>query len=200
MRKRDIKKWYSQHNMEYIPEDWGLRDPDTGEGLTGTSAADRRTNNKVHTGWFSPGYFAGGREPFSALWRARTEFEQEEIEALDEFFAPYMIQLPLAKQNLIHDYMGWRKTQTEIGEETGISQQAVSKDLRAAIRQLTRLVAEDDPDFIPAPDGRKRNQALEDEAAGRVLNAWWEKRFGFVKLVGTQTATVTDRRDPGTTE
>ena len=176
MNQKDIKKLYEKYGIEYLPEDWGKRS-DTGEGLENLPDPDRHSNT-------SSGWFAGLQDdaPFKVLWRARTEGEQEEIEALDEFFAPYLIRLPLAKQNLIHDYMGWRKTQTDIGREVGVSQQAVSKDLHAAVRALTRLVAEDDPMFERPRDNRRRSRHDENDAAMRVLNAWWFERFGYERM------------------
>ena len=187
MDRKDIIKWYEENGMEYIPEDWGPRN-EVGESLSNDHQGQEKGiggTSKVAGGWFGANQWQleSGGIPFAPIWPPRTPEEQEYVEALDEFFTPYLARLPLAKANVILAYLGERKTQAEIGATQGITQQGVSKELRSAVRQLTRLVALDDPDFTPPRDARRRDYRAEADAAGRVLNVWWHERFA-TPLVG----------------
>jgi hypothetical protein len=181
----EVKKWYRENGMEYIPSDWGPRS-DTGESAGSDLPKDRFGGNSemahsrefpVH---FWPNWAADENAGVGAMWPPRED--QEEVDALDEFFAPYYLRLPQPKANLLMDYFGARNTQSELAGPSGVTQQAISKDLKSAVRALTRLIAEDCPTFNPPEDGRKRDDAEEGRAAQEVLNTWWYERFGKRRL------------------
>jgi hypothetical protein len=178
---KDVKRWYREHDMEYIAEDWGARDPETGEGLEnadvrgGKWKGGRQASTAFlnFTQWLSWLEDQGVVEP---LWRPRSVDDRAYVVALEDFFQPYLGLLPRPKGNLLAEYMGSRRTQADIAEATGRTQQAVSAQLKTALRALIRRIAEDDPAWTPPSDGRVRDYDGELRSAERVFDLWWEAR------------------------
>jgi len=173
---KDARRWYAEHRVNVIPEDWGRRDPETGEGLENVgdaywgerNHADRVTKRGVASEllWFEDDGL------LTALWQPRTDEERELIEALEDFFTPYIALLPKEKASVLDQYLGQRRTQEQIASAAGVSQQAVSKQLRAAVRALIRLISADwelHDDFINITD---------EQRAWFVFEAYWYERFG----------------------
>ena len=161
MNDKEIRKWYADHGVEYIPEDWGAR------------------GNKMNfMGTSMPSYILMLEEEGRAkpLWPQRGDGEREYVLALEDFFAPYIALLPRPKGNLIEEYMGMRRTQADLARSEHVSQQAVSKAMKAALRSLTRLIAKDDPEYVPPQDGRRRDFEGERAAAMRVFVRWYLSR------------------------
>ncbi len=105
-------------------------------------------------------------------WRERTADEKRWIYLLDAFFVPYIAMLPRAKGNLVRQVFGERLTYQEVADEAGGKRQSAHEAVWRAVQDLTRRIAEDDPDFVPPQDGRRRDHAAETEAAKRVLDAY----------------------------
>jgi hypothetical protein len=173
---KDARRWYAEHHVDVIPEDWGKRDPETGEGLEnvghaywGDSGDARRSGlHRIPGGDFLQFVVwleEGGR--VSPLWSGRTDEEREVIEALEDFFTPYIATLPKGKASVLDQYLGQRRTQEQIASARGVSQQAVSKQLRAAVRALVRRIAEDAPGYSEDPS----------KSAWFVFERYWRNRF-----------------------
>ncbi len=205
MNEKEIRRWYREHGLEYLPGDWDRR------GGTGESAsyqpvtperapefgASRSTSKKIHPlsddrlvyeeamsaseQTSLPGGVGGThfQSRFHALWAAqRTPEDREEVEAMEEFWFPYLHMLPVPKANILWQVMNARLTYEQIGEARGTSRQAAHDAVRTATRDLLRLVAADEPRFVPHADKRRRDYEGEEAAALHVLNRYWKGRFG----------------------
>lgn len=176
---RDARRWYAKHGFDVIPEDWGKRDQETGEGLENAGNAywgERNRSDRVtRRGFESEFVWFENAGQLRALWTSRTDEEREVLEALEDFFTPYIALLPKEKASVLDQYLGQRRTQEQIADERGVSQQAVSKQLRAAFRALVRRIAQDahshDEDI-------SKTFETPAEAAWFVFECYWYDRFG----------------------
>ncbi len=176
--KDSIRAWYKANGMEYLAEDWGAR-AENGESASQQSAEpDRIGREWVRT--YDPhklvrlesleedGVIVG------LLFPTRTFEDVERNEALEEFFAQYLVRMTDKRFELLEDAILYADagTQAELAADRGISQQAVSKALRAAQEWLIREVAKDWPD----PEGSELQRF---EA---VLNVYWQEKFGVPRM------------------
>jgi predicted DNA-binding protein YlxM (UPF0122 family) len=181
---KNARKWYAKHGFDVIPEDWGKRDPETGEGLENVGNAywgesrdgrDRSVTRLPHGGLHQFVVWLEDHNKLSTLWHERGEEEREVLEALEDFFTPYIATLPKEKASVLDQYLGQRRTQEQIADERGVSQQAVSKQLRAAFRALINRIAADahihDEYLNIGPDGTAS------ELAWFVFECYWYERF-----------------------
>jgi hypothetical protein len=182
LNDKDIRRWHHANGMEYIKEDWGPRDPETGEGLSptpywGDNAFGRESRPGMSMS-MTPGRldWLDAEGIIRPLWAERSPEDRAVMESLEDFFTPYIATLPRPKGNLLREYMGMRRTQADIAREESRTQQAVSAALVRAMRDLLRAIAKDDPDWTPPKDGRRRDYAGEREAAERVFDRYWKDR------------------------
>ncbi len=172
--KDSIREWYKANGLEYLPEDWGARAENGESASPQTADPDRIGREWVRT--YDPhklvrlesleedGVIVG------LLFPTRSLEDAERNEALEAFFASYLVRMTDKRNELLEDAIlyGEDSTQAQLAAERGVSQQAVSKQLRAAQAWLVREVAKDWPD----PEGTTEQRF---EA---VLNAYWQERFG----------------------
>jgi hypothetical protein len=182
---KKVRRWYEKHGIEYIPGDWGARS-DTGETMSRDNTSSHYGGSKGHSRTqlvSSDAGMAWWWEKRSLPWLPRQWEDQEMVLALDEFFEPYISLLNHPKGNLLRQLINDRLTYEDIGENENISKQAAWKKLRSAVRDLTRLIAYDDPAFGPAEegrrreDGRRRDYDAEREAAERVFDHYMARRL-----------------------
>ena len=183
MTRSEIKEWCKANGIEFIPEDWGQRDPETGEGLENDpylpSRRDEKTYSLSGADELQGAELAlrrGGGHVSLHLWPERGDADEDTVEVLDDFFEPYLSLLPRTQGNVLRQYMGERRTYGELGGHHSSAQERVER----ALRRLIRLVAEDDPN-CPAPGGGRGNRRDFDgevAAAHRVLDRYWQRRFG----------------------
>jgi len=176
---KSARHWYAEHKVNVIPEDWGRRDPATGEGLENAGSAywgERNRSDRVtKRGLMSELLWFEDNGMLKALWHQRTDEEREFIEALEDFFTPYIALLPKEKASVLDQYLGLRRTQEQIADAAGVSQQAVSKQLRAAVRALVRRIAQDGGlATLPGND----HSITDSERAWFVFDRYWLDRFG----------------------
>jgi hypothetical protein len=173
---KKIRRWYQRHGMEYLPEDWGQRS-ETGESdskQTATGPYGGQLGNEQTTLVANTGEMQWWWEDKRPPWTQR--HDRAWVVTLDEFFAPYLSMLNRPKGNLLRQLINDRLTYEAIGKEVGMSKQGAWKQLKSAIQEVTRLIALDDPEFVPQPDGRRRDRDAEREAAGRVFARYLEGR------------------------
>lgn len=168
----DIRRWYHDHGMPFEEEDWGPRDetgesigrqvqqPERSPGKDGSTSVRSTAATPDRMWWWEKQRFP---------WRERSIEEKRWLYLLDAFFAPYLAMLPRQKGNLVRQVFGEGMTYTEVGEEAGIARQSAHEGVQRAVRDLTRLIALDDPMFNPPRDGRRRDYAEETRAARRVF-------------------------------
>ncbi len=165
----DIRRWYHDNGMPFEEEDWGPRS-ETGES-SGPQVQDREREGRdgIRSSASTPDrmwWWEKQRFP----WRERTQGEKEWLYLLDAFFAPYIAMLPRPKGNLVRQVFGEQMTYREVAEEAGLfDRSGARKRVLAAVRDLTRLIANDDALFSPPPDGRERDHEAEARAARRVF-------------------------------
>ena len=168
----DIQRWYHNHQMPFLEEDWQLRS-DTGESDSPQSQEGERTKEVRSSANTADRLWWWEKQQFP--WRKRTHEEQEWQEKLDQFFAPYLAMLPRPKGNLLRSLYGDLRSFTELGLDARTSRQAAFKAARSARRALIRLIAEDDPQFVAPVDGRTRDYEGEEYAAERVFFHYLEE-------------------------
>jgi len=168
-----VRRWYAGHDMNVVSEDWGRRDPTTGEGLenVGNTYWGDRADRVTLLPMRDLERLLG--EKLGPIWSPRTDEERKFIEALEDFFTPYIALLPKEKASVLDQYLGQRRTQEQIASAAGVSQQAVSKQLRAAARALMRRIAEDWPENELDPE-----RPSSEQRAWFVFQAYWYDRFG----------------------
>lgn len=177
MNEKEIRRWCHDNGIEYIASDWGPRS-DTGESAGEASYYGERQEHRNVVRWDMTGLLTGREQKSDSapVWAGRTPEDREYIEALEDFFDPYIAMLPRPKGNLIREYMGMRRTQRDIGRSEGVTRSAVTHALKRALRDLTRLIAKDDPEWVPPADKRRRDYEGEKEAAERVFGRYWRRR------------------------
>ena len=167
----DIRRWYHQHGMPYEEEDWGPRS-EVGESIglqvqprerEGRDGVRSTASTPDRMWWWEKQHFP---------WHPRSLVEKQWVQLLDDFFTPYLAMLPRPKGNLVRQVYGEQRTYTEVGQESGIARQSAHEAVQRAVRDLTRLIANDDPLFCPTPDGRRRSYDEEAQAAHRVFAAY----------------------------
>lgn len=175
MEGKDIRRWYHDHGIPYLEEDWGER-ADTGEsGGPQTQQPQRAAGASVRTIGSTPDMmWWWEKQPWP--WRERGDSERDWLLLLDDFFLPYLALLPRAKGNLLRQVFGDLATYQEVGDAERVSRQAAQQSTVRALRALTRVIAEDDPAFVAPPDGRRRDYEAEAEAAKRVFLRFVEGR------------------------
>jgi len=174
-----IRRWYHKAGLDFQQEDWGTRN-DTGEssgrqrqeperspGKTGSTSVRSTDSTPARTWWWEKQHFP---------WQARGAAERRWIYTLDAFFSPYLAMLPRPKGNLVRQVFADGYTYTEVGQKVGMKRQSAHEAVRRAVRDLMRIIAEDDPLFHAAADGRRRDYEDEARAARRVLMVYLEKR------------------------
>jgi RNA polymerase sigma factor (sigma-70 family) len=175
MNEKEIRQWYEANGLEYLPEDWGDR-ADNGESLGYQPLErDRIGHERVSIGFDEKKLEA--LEEFGQvmlLWEQREDHEV--LEAIEEFFTPYLASMPQAKRRVIDDYMYGRRTQQQIATALGVSQQAVSKQLAAALRWVIARIASDER--LKFDDDEDSSLIQDEELAWVAFNAFWERRFG----------------------
>mgnify|MGYP003576198420 FL=1 len=170
---KEVQQWYRDHDVPYIPTDWGRR-AETGEGLSDDINWEERPDivrsadpTPVRMWWWE-------RQTFP--WQPRTAAESSMIDALEEFFWPYLAELGVDEGFMLHRYLFDRATYQEIADDLGSTRQNVHRRVKTAIRTVTRRVAQQNPDFVAESDGRRRNFEDEVEAARAMLNDYLERR------------------------
>lgn len=182
-----VATWLSRHGLEYIPEDWGEHGeyPFSGNAMPTAGLKPGKHNIPIP-------YVLDHRTP---PWKQRaTPEEREKIEALEDFFTPYISQLPQAKGQVLYEYMFLRRTFDEV---TGYrSRQASSQALKRALQDLARLVAEDYPGYVRPADGRVRDKVAELTGMKDSLNRFWSERFGVPYVIGDELPFIAAPRPP----
>lgn len=166
---KETKRWYAEHGFDVFPADWGERSA-TGEGLS----HDRmRQEPRVSL-------TKDGLPPYRGLlvWLQRTESDRQVVEAVEDFLVPYLALMPDPKRRILDSYFADRKTQEAVGEVLGVSHQAVSKQLRAAVRTLVRLIARDAARTATEATLLEENGYDDGARAWYVFARYWEERFG----------------------
>lgn len=164
MTDKQVRKWYQDHGIEYIPSDWD--DSNERRGLKNWTS--------MHIGR-EPVYLWGGPFPDSSndrpWWHARTAEEKVTAKQLEAFFAPYIAMLPRGKGELIRELVNDRKTYDQIAEDNKFYDRShAHRALRRAVQALVLLIAKDDPDFVY--HGRPRDYEAEQAAAERVFDRY----------------------------
>lgn len=169
----DIKRWYQEHGMPYVHEDWQYRD-ETGESATRqTQPPEERGGQRfvprdpTEQWWWERQHFP---------WRPRTFEEREWQEVLEDFFTPYIAMMARPKANLLWQVFGVRATYADAGASEGISRQAAQQAVKRAVRDLTKRIAMDDVLYRPPTDGRRRDYEEEQRAAKRVFMVYLARR------------------------
>jgi hypothetical protein len=176
VKQDDIRQWYEAHGMEYVAEDWGSRS-DTGES-TGRAPDVRERPHSGRVASYDGKAFEQMEDLglVGFLWTQREDHDT--LDALEEFFTPYLATMPHAKRRLIDGYIYNRRSQARLAETLGVSQQAVSKRLAAALRWLVKTIA-DEQRFLAEVAGDYETMSAEDEElAWHSFNTFWEGRFG----------------------
>lgn len=168
MTLRDIRRWYADNHVPYIEEDWGPRDEDGESAGQQTQDREREGRHGVRSTASTPDRMWWWEKKHFP-WSARSSEEKRWVYALDAFFAPYLAMLSRPKLNLVQQVFNDRTTFQEVADEGRITRQSAHEGTRRAIRDLTRLIADDDPLFHAPTDGRRRDYAEEARAARRVL-------------------------------
>jgi hypothetical protein len=168
---KEIRKWYQDNGMEYIPEDWGPR------AATGESAAAQPSKQQRPRGETVYNYRYLG-ELSSLLWSGeRSERDQVLMWALEDFFVPYISQLPRAKGELIRQVMNDQHTFDAVAEDLDMyGRNSAHRAFQRAVRSLVRVIANDDPSYHAPADGRMRDYNAELEAAERVFDRYMTAR------------------------
>lgn len=109
------------------------------------------------------------------MWEARSREEQDWLDLLDRFFAPYIAMLPRPKGNLVRQVFNDLSSYTKVGQENRMARQSAHEAVVRAVRDLTRLIANDDPLFRPPADRRRRDFEEEARAARRVFMVYVAK-------------------------
>jgi hypothetical protein len=172
----DIRRWYHEHGMPYEEEDWGPRD-EHGESA-GPQNQRQERKDLVRSSDSSPGRLWWWEKQIFP-WRPRTPHERDWANLLDDFFMPYIAMLPRPKLNLVQQLFNDLKTYTEVAEYEGTARSTAHENVQRAVRDLTRLIANDDPLFRPPADGRRRDYEEETRAARRVFIIFLNKRLGL---------------------
>jgi hypothetical protein len=178
----DIRRWYHEHGIPYEDEDWGPRS-EVGESIGQQVQEGERTREVRSTAATPDRMWWWEKQRFP--WRERSADEKRWMYLLDEFFAPYIAMMPRPKGNLLRQVFGERATFSEAGTESGMSKQGAQQATARAVRDLTRLIAHDDPLFRPERDGRRRDYEEEARSARRV----------FMVYVATQGITLADEEE-----
>lgn len=176
-QKKQVRLWFHKHGVEYIPDDWGDPRYHHGSGNarpTGGLPKDGQTHSLEYV------------QPYATPpWKQRvSELEREKIEALEEFFQPYIAQLPVAKGQVLYEYMFLRRTLEEVGGYR--SKQAAHQALQRALQDLARIVAEDHG-YAGPEDKRFRDKNAETREMKLALNRFWSERFGVPYVTGEET-------------
>jgi hypothetical protein len=176
----EIRRWYVAHGLPYLEEDWGLRD-DTGESARAQHQEPERTvddsgntqsvrsvdPSPANRWWWEDKQFP---------WEQRSRPEQDYVEALEEFYTPYIAMLSRPKQALLYEAFFQRRQFSDIAKDERMSRQGARQATMRAVRDLTKLVAMDDPLYVPPADGRRRDYEAEALAARRVLAIYLDKK------------------------
>lgn len=179
MTDKEVRQWYDAHGMEYDAEDWGPKG-DNGESL-GKQSSERARVGREYVSPYDPHslyeleHDEGG--VVRLLWEQREDHAV--LEAVEEFFAPHMAVMPGAKRRVLEEYLLGRRSQTDMAGELGVSQQAVSKQLRSAVRWVVRDIA-DDQRFHAEVAGDMETASTTDDAAlaWTAFNTFWVRKFG----------------------
>jgi hypothetical protein len=174
MTLNDIKRWYHDNGMRYEHEDWGLRD-EVGESA-GEQHQTQERKDLVRSSDSTPGRLWWWEKQVFP-WRARTRQEIDRQNLLDDFFAPYLSMLPYPKLNLVQQVFNDLSTYTELAQSEKRARSTVHEATALALRDLTRIIANDDPTFKQPADGRRRDYAEEQRAARNVLDAYLTRRL-----------------------
>jgi hypothetical protein len=169
MNEAEVRQWYEANGMEYLPGDWDERS-DTGESASYQPQSSERHHMKMAEMPDQDRLAEMEDEgKVMLLWEQREDHEV--LEALEEFFAPYMSSMPHAKRRVLEEFMMDRKSQSEIAGDRNpeVTQQAVSKQIRAAVRWAVKAIADDTPGAGLYDD---------EELAWVAFNEYWEGRFG----------------------
>lgn len=176
---KEVRRWYHDHGMEVIPQDWDARS-ETGESdtvLRVTNWHNRILDDNKRT-QLRP-FTAGDSwwwEALTPLWQPRDD--RETIERMEAFFAPYIAMLPYPKGNIIRQLFNDRLTYAEAGDREEMTRQGAHAALQRAVRALVKLIAQDDPSFLPPADGRRRDYDAERAAARRVYDRYMRRTDG----------------------
>jgi hypothetical protein len=161
-----VRKAYHDLGLPYLDEDWGPRS-ETGESV-GRQSQDPERRDILRTVAATPDQMWWW-ERHHYPWRQRSHSEEEWLLFLEGFFAPYIAMLSRPKGNLVRQVYGDRSTYAEAGALTRLSRQGAQQATERALRDLTRLIANDDPDFVLPTDKRRRDYEAETTSARRVF-------------------------------
>lgn len=167
---KEVRQWYDAHGIEFKDEDWGPRS-ETGESAGRQQADPDRVGREYVVSLDPADLYAhddGSLGNIMLLWEQREDHEV--LDAVEEFFAPYMSLMPFTKRRVLDEYLLARRTQADLAAEAGVSQQAVSKQLASSVRWLTRVIAND--------SGLSGSDREDSERAWFVFNEFWLDRFG----------------------
>ncbi len=166
---QEVKKWLADHGLPYDAEDWGPRS-ETGESI-GKQTSDAERVGRTRINPYNPQ--KQGMLFFAPVWGEQRGVEDGAyLRALEEFFAPYIAMVSRPKGALLKQLMYEQKTYAEIGDDAGMTRQGAYAAISRAVQDLTKHIAQDDPDFVPPADGRRRDHAAEAEAARRVFERY----------------------------
>ena len=169
MNEMEIRQWHEANGIDYIEDDWGDRF-DTGESAVALSTDREGLGPREQGNVFLLPFFSENVRLVGA-W-GRDPEAQRRAEALEDFFAPYLAMLPTRQGDLVRQLMNDQLTLSEMAKTGRLYDRShAQKNLRSALRALTRLIANDDPDFEPT--NRPRDYEAEAAAAERVFDRYW---------------------------
>lgn len=179
MNDREVREWYRANGMAYVEDDWGPLS-DTGES-DGKQSIERErlggddTSRRVlqlDTERVVMYEDAGRVYP---LWHTgRTPEERKRMEQLEDFLLPYIALLPRPKGELLRSVMNDQLSFEDVPGYT--DRHNARRAVKRALRALIKVIAADDPQFTPPPDGRRRDHDAEMSAARRVFKTFLIKR------------------------
>lgn len=183
---KEVKDWHKKHPEVPLVETDYIGRLDSGE----TDAQEKATSyygsweahSRTHL-FSSEAGMSWWWEDKVAPWAPRGWTEADWVIVLDDFFAPYLAMLPRDQGELVRQLINDRLTYAEVGQSRRVSRQAAHQRAQTALRDLTLVIAQDDPAFRREADGRSRNFKAEAEAAERVFDAFLKRREDGVPTV-----------------
>lgn len=166
----ELRQWYETHGMEYLPGDWDERF-ESGESASHQRVPQQNVGRRHVTIGADEARLAYYEDKglVMLLWEQREDHVV--LEALEEFFAPYMSAMPHSRRRVLEEYLMDRRTLAEIadGREPEVSKQAIHQQIRRAVSWMVKTIADSTPGAGLYDD---------EELAWEAFNAFWERRFG----------------------
>jgi len=175
MSDKEVRRWYAEHELEYIDSDWGPR-LETGEGASKDPALPREGSERASIRDEQQLLRLEEQGRLRFPWLDRQDNDQ--LQALEDFLTPYVANLPRAQARVLDAWMYGRRSHREVAETLGMDHSNVTKRLRAAGRRLVREIAADQRFMLEVVGEDPQDDVDDGELAWRVFNSYWLTRFG----------------------